>query len=359
MDSRKRVTQPARPLAVRRQGRSLGVLVGATRLVTQEGEEQGFSLDLLDLDAGDTVPSRIRLPFPGHGFALRPRGRGEAAVFEKRGCGGCIVDLVAQRIVRPIEPTAGHAFYGHGAYSRTGDVLFVVETQLDNLQGAVSVRDAVTFGVLGRLSTYGIAPHDCHLVENGQTLVVTNGGGPAGSAKLPSVNFIDVASGTLLESHEFRSCKINAGHVALLAGREFAAVSAPLAGLPLRSPGGVTLRRCGEKAVTIDAPKAVTSRLVGEALSVVIHPGLRVAVVTHPEANRLTFWSLDAGVLEATLELPQPRGVTITLDGRFFAVAYGTHGRVLLVEVRQRCAMTGRRLAIGVLGGAHLYTWAG
>ena len=214
--------------------------------------------------------------------------------------------------------------------------------------------------MLGTVPTYGVAPHDCHLVEGGRTLVVTNGGGPVGSPDVPSVTFIDVKTRALLEKHEFSVGDRNAGHVAVIAGREFAAVSAPRDGLPATdSLGGVTLRRRDSRPTAMTVPEAVTSRLVGESLSVAVHPGGRVAVATHPHADLVTFWSLDAGALETILELPQPRGVTLTLDGRFFAVSYGADARVVFVEARRLCAVTGRRLGIGILGGAHLYTWAG
>jgi len=342
------------------QRRRLGVLVGATRFATQQGTEESFRLDLVDLDAYGGAPAGIGLPFAGHGLALRPGSSREAVIFEKRGRGGGAVDLVARRVIKSIEPTAGHAFYGHCAYAPGGNVLFIVETQLGSLEGAISVRDPDTFAVLGTIPTYGVAPHDCHILEDGRTLVVTNGGGPVTSPYLPSVTFIDVNSRALVEQHEFREFNWNAGHVAVLAGRAFAAVSAARDGLasPL-PPGGVTLRRCGDSPIGMSMPKSVTSRLLGESLSVAINPTSRVVCATHPAADLVTFWSLDAGALESSLELPQPRGVTMTLDGRFFAVSYGVDARVLLVEALTLRVVTGRRVGAGMLGGAHLYTWTG
>jgi hypothetical protein len=336
------------------------VLLGATRALAQRGAEERFTLDLLNLDAVEIAPTRIRLAFPGDGLAVHPGKPREAVVFEKRGAGGCAVNLEERRVIRSIEPMAGHAFYGHCAYSRTGDVLFVVETQLESREGAVSIRDSATFAVLGTLPTYGIAPHDCHLIEGGETLVVTNGGGPIDSPDVPSVTFVDVATRALLEKHELRVGHLNMGHVAVTEGREFAAVSAPREGLAAkRSLGGVTLRRRGERPAPMNAPKAVTSRLVGESLSVAIRPASRTVVATHPDANLVTFWSLDGDRLVTTLELGQPRGVTLTLDERFFALSYGVDGRLLIIEAEQLRELTDRRLGAGILGGAHIYSWSG
>jgi hypothetical protein len=331
--------------------------VGTTRSVSPTAEER-FTLDLLYLDARDAAPARIPLGFFGHGLAMHPWRAREAVLFEKRGPGGCALDLGDRRIVRPIAPMAGHAFYGHAAYSCDGNVVFVVETQLERHEGAISVRDAGTFEVLGTLPTYGTAPHDCHLVERGRTLVVTNGGGPVGSPSLPSVTFVDVASRALLEKHEVLDGHRNTGHVAVGEDREFVAVSAPRDGLPPRtSLGGVSLRRRGERWIHATAPSEVTSRLVGESLSVAIHGPSRTAVATHPDAGLVTFWSLDSGGLTTWVELPGPRGVALTLDGRLYALSYGAEARVLLIEARSLRALVGARRAAGVFGGAHLYVW--
>lgn len=341
----------------REKPRTLGVLVGATRSVHAASGQQRSTLDLLDLDEGDPEPTHIPLDFFGHGLAIHPARRSEAVLLEKRGSRGCVLDLAARRVVRPIAPMSDHAFYGHAAYSPAGDTLFIVETRLEGRDGSVSVRDSSTLEVLATLPTYGVAPHDCHLVDDGRTLVVTNGGGPIDSPFLPSVTFVDVASRALLEKHEVVGAG-NSGHVALADDREFAMVSAPRDGLPrATSLGGVTLRRRGHPWARMTSPEAVTSHLVGESLSVVIHGPSRTVLATHPDSDRVTCWSLDQGRLLAQFELPGPRGVTMTLDERLFVVSYGTESRLLLVQANPLEVLAERRLASGIFGGAHLYTW--
>jgi hypothetical protein len=347
-----------RPHRPRETRPGLGVLVGPSRSAAPSTGEQRFTLDVLDLDAVETPPVCIPLDFPGHGLAFHPRKTREAVLFGKRDTGGCALDLIERQVVRPIAPMAGHAFYGHGAYSRDGDVVFVVETQFESNEGAISIRDSSTFAVLGTLPTYGMAPHDCHVVDGGRTLVVTNGGGPVDSPFLPSVTFVDVASRALLEKHEVLDQRRNTGHVAVAENREFAAVSAPRAGLPPKtSLGGVSLRRRGEPWVHMVAPDAVTSRLLGESLSVAIHRPSRTVVATHPDSDLITFWSLDRAGLTTQLELPGPRGVTVTLDQRLYVVSYGTEARLLLVRADPFRVLVDPRRATGVFAGAHIYTW--
>jgi hypothetical protein len=337
--------------------RTLGVLVGSTRTVAASGEER-FTLDPLDLDAGDPEPVRMSLDFFGHGLAIHPRSPSEAVLLGKRGPRGCVLDLAARRVVRPIAPMRGHAFYGHAAYSSEGDALFIVETHLETRQGSISIRDSSTFDVLGVFPTYGRSPHDCHLVEDGKTLVITNGGGPIDSPFLPSVAFVDVASHALVEKHEVLDRARGSGHIAIAENREFAMVSAPREGQPATtSLGGVTLRRQGERWIHMMSPEAVTSRLFGESLSVVVHDPSRTVLATHPDSDLITFWNLDRGALLTRLDVPGPRGVTMTLDEQLYIVSYGTEARLLVVQANPLEVLSERRLATGIFGGAHLYTW--
>jgi uncharacterized protein len=353
---KRRLVRRSRPAVARRR---TGALVGVSRFRDPDTGGERFGLDILDLDAGQREPARIPLDFFGHGLAFRPDRPREAVLFGKRGQGGCALDLVARRVVQTIAPMPGHVFYGHAAYASDGRALFVVETDLASRNGAISIRDTTTFATIGALSSYGIAPHDCRLIENGRVLVVTHGGGPIGSPSLPCVTFVDVRTGVLVERHEMRNRNLNAGHVAVAADREFAVVSAPRDGLPaLTSLGGVSLRRAGQPWTQLSAPAAVASRLVGESLSLAIHRPSRTVLATHPQGDLITFWSLGSGEFVGSLDLPGPRGVTLTLDERLYAVSYGSDARLLLIEAQSVRALADRPFEPGAFGGAHLYAWA-
>ena len=350
---------PLQSIVTRKKSLNLGVLVGATRFRDPSSRAERFTLDLLDLDAGELEPARIATDFFGHGLAIHPLRPREAALFQKQGRGGCVLDLTEQRVVAPIAPMPGHVFYGHAAYAQTGETLLVVETCMATRQGAVSIRDTTTMATLGTFPTYGMSPHDCRLVEDGRTLVVTNAGGPIGSPFLPSVVFIDVDSHALLEKHEMGDLNRNAGHVAVTDHRAFAVVSAPRDGLPAStSRGGVSLRQRGGPWMPLSPPEAVASRFVGESLSVAIHTPSRAVLATHPDGGLVTFWSLDSLALAGSLEVPLPRGVTLTLDERVFVVSYGEDARLLLIEAQTLRVMADRAFAEGAFGGAHLYAWA-
>lgn len=335
----------------------LGTLVGGTRYADPATQSIRYCLDLLDLDAGAAEPARIPLDFLAHGFAAHP-ARPEAALLEKRGAGGAYVDLVRREVRCRLAPLPGHHFYGHGAFSRDAGAFFAVETELASNEGVVSVRDPASFAVLDTFPTFGEAPHDCLLIEEGRTLAITNGGGPAGSAKAPCVSFVDVASRRLLEKLEVSEPRINAGHLAVTRDRACVVVSAPRDGLPESALGGVSVRVKGGPLRYATQPAAATRRMVGESLSVCIHEGTRTALVTHPFGGLITFWSLDTGALFGALDLPHPRGVTLTLDERYFAVSYGPAASLLLIETSPLRPVLERDPGTRRFSGSHVYAWS-
>ncbi len=343
----------------RRADTRLGVIVGGSRFGSAGGDLLHF-LDLLDLDGGDAEPARIPLDFLAHGFAVHPKRRHEAALFEKRGPGACYVDLVERRVLAKIAPLTGHAFYGHGAFTRGGDVVLAVETELSTRGGVISVRDGKSFAPLDRFPTFGVRPHDCVLVDDGRTLAVTNGGGDVASdEEMPCVTFVDIATRKLLERFPVESPRINTGHIAFAGRREFAVVSAPRDGLPEdTTPGGVSLRIGNGPLSQLLEPREVVSRMVGETLSVWIDKQRGVVATTSPRGGLLVFWRLRDGALVRAIELPNARGVTQTLDARYYAVSHGTSARLALFDVTTLEPLEGHDPGDRRFSGSHVYAWA-
>lgn len=335
----------------------LGTLVGGTRYADPATQAIRYCLDLLDLDSGAAEPARIPLDFLAHGFTAHP-ARPEAVLLEKRGAGGAYVDLARREVLRRVAPLPGHHFYGHGAFSRDAGALFAVETELASNEGVISVRDPSSFAVVDTFPTFGEAPHDCLLIEEGRTLAVTNGGGPLGTGGTPCVTFVDVASRRLLEKLEVSDPHINAGHLAVTRDRACVVLSAPRDGLPETALGGVSVRRKGGPLRYATQPEAATRRMVGESLSVCIHEGTRTALATHPYGGLITFWNLDTGALFGALDLPHARGVTLTLDQRYFAVSFGPAASLLLIEASPLRPVMERDPGTRRFSGSHIYAWS-
>jgi hypothetical protein len=331
-----------------------GAIIGAGRFLTTDTGKMTHVLCVFDLDGGRS--RAISMDFFGHGLAFHPSERNRVVVFEKKGPGACEIDLGTGRVTRPIATPATRAFYGHGAFSRDGQVLFATENHLETRNGLIVIRDAQTYRELGEFPTYGQSPHDCHLIDVGKTLAITNGGGPVDSAALPSVTFVDVASTKLLERLTFETPRINAGHLALSAKRDVVAISAPREGLSRESLGGVTIRTGSGPFQTVTSPEDVIARMVGESLSLCIDDRRRTVGVTNPDGNIVTFWDLDQKRLVKHLDLPAPRGLARTLDGGSLVLSYG-QGTLALLDPESLTPAPTPVIASSTLSGSHIFGW--
>lgn len=313
----------------------VGVVLGGGALRHKTTGEARFVLGRLDLDVASPKPEEIAVAFLAHGITPHPRRTREIVLFEKHGPGCCVVDLQTREVLRTITCASERQFYGHGAYAPDGSLLYCTETDLrDGRRGYITVRDGNTFETLGDFPSHGLAPHDCRFAADGTTLVIANGGSGAGRDEdPPGVSFVDVRDGKALDVVPMPSPHINAGHLDMTDAGDLALVSAPREGYdPARACGGVSLRPAGGAFTTMVAPEEVTRGLLGETLSVAIHPATGVVGATTPLGNYVTFWSLETGTLVHTLRVPNPRGIALTLDGEGFLINFGSPPRVARVH---------------------------
>jgi uncharacterized protein len=336
-----------------------GTVLGTGRFLDKDTGQTTYLLALFDLDRGGT--KTVRMTFFGHGFAADPKAPHRGVIFEKKGPGCCEVDLASGTVVRPIATAANRAFYGHGAFSADGQLLFATENRLDAKDGLIAVRDGRTLRELGQFPTHGKSPHDCQLIDAGRTLAITNGGGridDSSAEAAPSVTFVEVHSAKLLERLTFETPRINAGHLALNRRRDLVTISAPRDGLPTSDPGGVTVRSRGSAFATMTEPREVVTRMVGETLSLCIDEGSSVVAATNPDGNLVTFWDLESRRYVKHLDLPAPRGLTRTLDGEYFVLSYGRDSGILtLVSPATLEPVALNRVEKAPVSGSHLFTW--
>jgi hypothetical protein len=331
-----------------------GYVLGGGAYV-QNGKTE-YALAVINLDVKTPVAERLPLPFLAHGIAIDPNCAQRAVLFEKKGPGACLVDLGRRQMVRPLPTQKNRHYYGHGAFSSDGARLYATESLLDrDFEGALVVRDGKTLRELGTLPTYGAAPHDCTLIDGGKTMVVTNGGGPLSGAA-PSVVYIDLESEKLLERVPIPASRVNAGHVAISQAGDLAIVSAPREGLSSDALGAVTLRPVGKPPHTIARPHNVTSRMVGETLSVAINERDRTVLATHPLGDCVSVWRLDDASFVELYETYNPRGIALTLDKAWTLISHTTEDSVRITVL---CAESRRPIGVHVdpsfTSGSHLF----
>lgn len=316
---------PASFAAVQENSVSKGTIIGPGAVDNENTGQREFFLGIIDLDKPEPYPvSTIELDFFAHGVSPNTKHPARAALFQKQGSGACEVDLIEKSVLRPITTAADRRFYGHGAYSPDGSILYATETIMSSpeLKGIVAVRDADSHEYLGEFPSYGAQPHDCQLIDGGKIMAVTNGGLHFGHKSTGRVSFVEIATQKLVDQVVIDSEEKNAGHLFISPKGHLAIVSAERDGLDEKQfTGGITLRPAGGEAILLWEPVELLARMIGETLSVYIDDATGIVAATTPAANLVTFWNIRTGELVKSMNVPDPRGIALTLDGKFWALS--------------------------------------
>ncbi|MGR0278888.1 DUF1513 domain-containing protein [Marinomonas dokdonensis] len=115
------------------------------------------------------------LPARAHGPVLHPNEAIVGIVARRPGFYIDFYDIHQQALVKRIEPSPEHHFYGHAIFTRDGQKLITQENHYPTGQGKVFIRAWPSGEVLQSFSSNGIGPHESVLL-NEQTLVIANGG---------------------------------------------------------------------------------------------------------------------------------------------------------------------------------------
>ena len=163
-------------------------------------------------EAGEIVHA-WRLPMRGHDVVTH-RASGRGAAFARRpGTHGLAFDMTRRHAPQVFSTPAGRHFYGHGAFSADGRLLYATENDFDGVRGVVGIYDATDgYRRVGELPTHGLGPHEAMLMPDGRTLAVANGGIETHpdygrrqlnlAAMQPSIAFVDAETGDLLARHD-------------------------------------------------------------------------------------------------------------------------------------------------------------
>lgn len=132
------------------------------------------------LDAAGQVLDQQPLPSRGHGFAWARRSR-RLVSFTRRPGWQMLVSTLADtgklNNSRAIDAAPGRHFYGHGCFSANGRWLFATENHLESLVGMIGVYDTQQgFARVREFPSHGIGPHEMRLSNDGQFLLIANGG---------------------------------------------------------------------------------------------------------------------------------------------------------------------------------------
>ena len=341
------------PVAQKKMGTLLGF---------GEADKSHFFIGAVDLDAtGRPVREQRDINFLGHGFAPNPQKPHLAVISQKHGRGAVEWDMRARKVTRGLDIPPGRQFYGHGAFTPDGKTLFLVESVVGDksYDGVISVRDGDSYEITGHFPSYGLAPHDVLLIDDGRMLVITNGGGLIGTDELPCVTYVDVKTRELKRKLTFTSPRINAGHLAMTSRGDLVVISAPREGLDVEAAdvhGAISFYSPGGEVRTPD--HSVLRRMRRETLSAAIHEPTMTVCATSPYGNMVTFWDFRrAALIKAIDEFVMPRGVSLTLDGRYFALTYDQATHAVLIDARSLEVARETTVDQTFISGSHNYIY--
>lgn len=282
----------------------------------------GVSLDK-NLVFGAKVPMRA------HGCAVDPKNPQRALFFARRpGTEAFELHLDSTRVRAAFATGRGRHLAGHGAFSATGDFLFVPEHDYENARGIVTVRDARDYAIVQEIDTHGIDPHEVARLPDQRTLLVANGGilthPRSFRRKLniptmdPSLCAIDANTGACLDQWRLPDHLLSVRHLALTSSG-VAAAGLQYEGDVENAPGIVALHRPGAGLHLLTAPPAERKKFKGYVASVAISEPLDMIAAACPYGNGIACWSLRDERYLGFVAASEPYGLSRLADGSIAA----------------------------------------
>ncbi len=145
------------------------ILAPATR------EDGGFAVMVFG-ERGDLI-REIALPARGHDLAVH-QASGRAVAFARRpGTFAVAFDIFSRTAPQIFLARPDRHFFGHGAYSADGKLLFATENDFGAGTGIIGIYDATdAYRRIGEFPTRGVGTHEAILLPDGKTLAIANGG---------------------------------------------------------------------------------------------------------------------------------------------------------------------------------------
>ncbi len=300
------------------------------RYLTASSDAQGrYYLNGLDA-AGKlcfSLPSRWR----GHSMAVNPAYPHRLVFIARRpGTQLALLDASTATRLRQVQAGRGRHFVGHACFSAAGRYLFTPENDYQNGRGVVSVRDADSLAVLDEMPSYGIGPHELHLLGDGKTLVVANGGirthpdRPREKLNLDNMQsslcYVDIESGRQRDEFRLADAQQSIRHLDVSADGTVAC-AVQYEGLPHHARPLVYTHRGEEQLQAVQGLDWL--KLKQYTGSVTFAGQGTVFAVSSPRANRLTLWDAQRGQLLAMHNLRDVCGIAWDARGQYFVVTTG------------------------------------
>jgi len=290
----------------------------------------------------------VEVPFRGHGLCVNPAQAREVILFGRRPAMQCAaINTDTQHIAHTFNATSGRHFYGHGCFSADGRYLFTTENDYANGVGKIGIRSLPDYQHVGEFPSYGIGPHDIHLLSDGYTLVVANGGiqthpdYPRRKLNLPtmspSLTYIDSRSGALIDRYTLDNHQLSIRHLHVSenddvgAALQFKGKRASLkSALPL-----IAIQRSGGPLSLVDGPESIMASLSYYTADICLNPVAGVFAVTSPRGDKVTFWDYKTQAFIGEHLVQGVSGIVNSRDYRSFIISTGK-GVVQVIDAHSR-----------------------
>jgi hypothetical protein len=289
--------------------------------------------------ASDERIQTVETGFLAHSFLPDPHQEGRVWALSKFDKQICEVDLNTARVVRTLRAENDFVVYGHGAFSRTGDILWT--TQLNSLTGAGHIvgYDRSNFKIKANHRVSEGVAHDCKLGE-GETLLVATSGVRYQTSKdgkwlfgdvffrdhkrfeSSAVTTLDLKTGQIKAKSSIEQNDVIGSHMGIAQNGNILLASAPFDGKRASDSKG----RCtlfflpgGQNPKPVVLPEEALKHVNGQMLGIAIDEKRRHAAVTIPSGPLVFYIDVDTGKYQGHVAFPA-RGVGFSqeLDGFVF-----------------------------------------
>lgn len=291
----------------------------------------GHFLTRLEIGSGELSSQAV----PVRGHAVLPLADGRVLMFGRRPAfESVVVDFMEGRVI-PVKATAGRHFDGHGRLSADGSVLFTTENAYDEKRGVLGIRDSKTFQHLGEYDTHGLDPHDIHLMPDGKTLVVANGGieqhPDFGRRKLnldtmqPSLVYLDAATGKKIDEYRLPDHQLSIRHLLVTPDGDVGVALQYEGNLYRKQPASLVAWQVhGKELELLNIKAQAITPFNGYMADLAYDPQQDILAVTSPRGNHVTFWSVRKQQFLHATPLPEPSGIAFLPEQGAFLVSDAT-----------------------------------